>query len=127
MNATTLSPTTHPADMRKCQDWSARHLACAADLPISFTLDEQPIAGIPANWQPTASRRWIDANIEETVFEGTDPATGLSLRVEVNEYRDYPAMEWVAWFTNRGQGDTPIVPDWFGPGTRKAILRLDLS
>jgi len=104
-------PATQPADMRRCRDWAARHLARAADLPISFWLDGQPVAGIPASWQPTASRRWIDANIIETVFEGADPATGLSLRVEVSEYRDYPAVEWVAWFANRGQGDAPLLQD----------------
>jgi len=104
-------PTTQPADMRRCREWAARHLARAADLPISFALDGQPVAGLPASWQPTATRRWIDANIVETVYEGADPASGLSLRVEVSEYRDYPAVEWVAWFANRGQADAPLLED----------------
>jgi alpha-galactosidase len=37
--------------------------------------------------------------------------SGLRLRVEVVEYRDFPVVEWVAVFSNAGDHDTPIISD----------------
>ncbi len=73
--------STQPDDMRLSRAWAARFLTGAGQLPISFTLDEQPITGIPDAWNPSAHARRIDANIIETIFEGMDPATGLQLRL----------------------------------------------
>jgi alpha-galactosidase len=83
----------------------------AGDLPVSFVLDGRPIRGIPADWKPTVVRRRLDANMEEVVFEGEDPRTKLHLRFECTEYRDFPVVEWVAWFTNKGTVQTPIMQD----------------
>ena len=88
-----------------------RFLSRATDLPISFVLDEQPIHGIPQKWRPLVNKRRIDGNRSETVFEATDPKTGLRVRVECVEYHDYPVMEWVAWFSNQGHEATPIIRD----------------
>ena len=110
--ATHAIPTTpKPEDMLKSRAWAKRFFSSAADLPISFVLDEKAIHGIPQEWHPVLNRRRIDANISETVFEGTDARTGLNVRVECTEYHDYPVMEWVAWFTNKGQEPTPIIRD----------------
>ena len=111
MNATHVIPVTKPEDMSKSRAWAERFFSNAAGLPISFVFDGKAMGGIPEVWQPVSSRRRIDANISETVFEGTDPRTGLSVRVECTEYRDYPVVEWVAWFTNRGHDPTPVIRD----------------
>jgi alpha-galactosidase len=100
-----------PADMLQSQASAKRFFSRAADLPISFVLDDQAIHGIPAAWRPVINKRRIDNNRSETVFEGTDPKTGLQVRVECTEYHDYPVMEWVAWFSNKGQETTPIIRD----------------
>ncbi|MCL4507354.1 MAG: alpha-galactosidase [Chloroflexi bacterium] len=102
-------PTTTPEDMTMSRAWAARMFADASTLPISFVLSRQAVRGIPAAWQPAMRTRRIDANIFETVFEGADAATGLRVTVECTEYRDYPVMEWVAWFTNTGREPTPII------------------
>ncbi|HMN28613.1 MAG TPA: hypothetical protein PKE45_10710, partial [Caldilineaceae bacterium] len=104
-------PVTGPAEMEKSRAWVGHFLASAADLPITFTLDGQTVRGIPATWQPVSSRRIIDANIIETVFTGSDPKSGLQIRVECTEYRDYPVVEWVAWLINTGQTNTPLISD----------------
>jgi alpha-galactosidase len=97
--------------MAQSRAWAQCYLANAAGLPVSFKLDGKPVRGIPKEWRPVARRRILDANIVETVFEGSDPATGLHLRVECAEYRDYPVVEWVAWFGNQGQDPTPVISD----------------
>jgi alpha-galactosidase len=89
--------------------WAERWLRRAEDLPISFVLGGRAIHGIPTAWKPTTCHRLVDANIIETVYEGADPATGLNVRVVATEYRDYPAVEWVAWFSNAGAQATPII------------------
>jgi len=97
--------------MVKSRAWAGRFLSGAADLPISFVLDDKAIGGIPEEWQPTSHGRRIDARICETVFEGNDARTGLNIRVECTEYADYPVVEWVAWFTNKGHETTPVIRD----------------
>jgi len=97
--------------MLKMGEWSAHFLATSARLPVTFKLDGKTISGIPDDWNPVARKYRIDANIIETIFEGTDAETGLNLRVECLEYLDYPVVEWVAWLTNKGQKSTPVISD----------------
>ena len=80
-------------------------------LPISLKLDGTEVNGIPEAWHPTTRHRRIDANICETVFEGSDAESGLNVRVEFTEYSDYPVVEWVAWLTNVGNAPTPVISD----------------
>lgn len=102
---------TTPEDMLLSRAQTGRLLSAAQHLPISFTYDGRRVDGIPAEWQPTTTRRRIDANIVETVFEGADDATGLHVRVVCQAYADYPVVEWTAWLTNRGQAPTPLIED----------------
>jgi alpha-galactosidase len=100
-----------PADMAQSRQWSDPLFAGPGSLPVTFTLGEQRIQGIPESWHPTTTRRRLDANLIETVFEGTDPASGLNLRVEVTRYQDHPVVEWVAWLTNTGSAPAPLIRD----------------
>ena len=108
-----IDPVTmqHSEDILKCREWTGNFISDPSALPISFVLDEKVISGIPEDWQPTSSRRRIDANISETVFEGDDVRTGLKIQVEFIEYHDYPVVEWVAMFTNNGHEKTPVIHD----------------
>jgi len=91
--------------------WAGRFINTPSALPVSFSLDGKPIAGIPDAWQPAATVRRINANILEKVFEGYEPCTGLNIRVECLEYFDFPVVEWTAWFTNKGKQPTPVISD----------------
>lgn len=78
------------------------------NLPISFTFNGETIHGIPASWHPTATVRRPDCNLRETTYVATSPEN-LELRMEHRQYQDFDAEEFVAFFTNRGTADTPIV------------------
>jgi alpha-galactosidase len=80
-------------------------------LPISLVYGGEKITGIPAGWSPLGHTRRIDANLIETIFEGTDARTGLHVRAECLEYLDYPVVEWTAWLTNNGATPTPIIQE----------------
>ena len=109
MKTTYDTPVTRPEDMSISRALAARFFVNAAGLPTSFTLGGQPVYGIPQGWQPVITRHRVDANLFETVIEGSDPATGLHVRAECTEYRDYPVVEWMAWLSNEGQSPTPII------------------
>ena len=102
---------TLPLDMEKSREWTARYFSSPAQLPVSFKVDGKMLTGIPDEWKPVSRKRRVDANIIETIFEGNDAKTGLNLRVECTEYLDYPVVEWVAWFTNKGNTPTPVISD----------------
>ncbi len=106
-----VTQATRPEDMQQSREWTSRFISNPAALPISLTYDERAISGIPEDWNPSSKWRRIDANISETVFEGNDTRTGLNVRVECTVYRDFPVVEWVAWFTNKGDEPTPIIRD----------------
>src|SRR5205085_10806901 len=44
-------------------------------------------------------------------FEGTEPGSGLRVRVECTHYQDYPVVEWVTWLSNTGGAPTPLLSD----------------
>ncbi|MEN6546059.1 MAG: alpha-galactosidase, partial [Armatimonadia bacterium] len=111
MSTPASSPLTTPEDMVLSRSLFASLLASPAQLPCSFLYGGEQIRGLPEAWQPISTRRTIDANVVETVHEGTDAGTGLLVRVEVLEYRDFPVAEWVVWFINPGSAPTPILRD----------------
>ena len=109
MRETNIPVATTQEDMMRGRAWARRFLSDPASLPVSLVFGSQPITGIPDDWKPVTRTRRIDANILETVFEGHDANTGLSIRVETLEYRDYPVVEWMAWLTNTGSQPSPIL------------------
>jgi len=111
MTAEGIQTCTRLDDMDRGRGWTNRLFSSPTSLPISFMLDGKAVAGIPEDWGSRSSRRRIDANIIETVFEGHDAKTGLKLRIEYMEYLDYPVVEWVAWLANTGSQVTPVLSD----------------
>lgn len=99
------------ADWERLHDWSRGLFDDPQHLPTSFTYRGERVRGIPAEWSPTRKTRRVSSTITETVFQGTEPETGLELRIEVLRYLDHPALEWVAWLTNRGDQPTAVVED----------------
>jgi alpha-galactosidase len=106
-----ITPIITTEDMFGSRTMIRQFFSSPINLPISFIFDGKPIHGIPKEWQPTSIRRQIDSNISETVFEGNDLVTGLNIKIECTEYNDYPVVEWVAWFTNKGNKPTPVISD----------------
>ncbi len=111
MNAPTIITLTQPADLIILRKWSGPFHGLPEKLPISFRCDGQLVRGIPAVWRPTVTTRRLDAHIIETVYEGTDPFTELTMRVEFLEYLDFPVVEWTVWFINTGDAASPLLSE----------------
>ena len=86
--------------------------------PFSFTYQGKPSADFLQNWKPKrVSKTLNDGSIARTTTY-CDPATGLQVRCDAVEYRDYPAVEWLLHFKNNGTKDTGVIDN---------ILPMDLS
>lgn len=118
MDRSETDATTTAQDMNWSRQWARQYLAQATTLPISFRFDDKAICGIPTDWGVTRERRSVDANITEIIYDGRDDKTGLAVRVEVQEYLDYPVVEWTAWFRNTGRQATPVLSEIMGLDSR---------
>ena len=74
-------------------------------VPVSFKLGRRKICGIPEEFSPKVSREFVDSNIQKITVEGKN-RSGLTIRADYTEYRDFPVTEWVFYFTNNGESDT---------------------
>jgi alpha-galactosidase len=80
------------------------------EVPLHFFYGSREINGIPEDFEPTVDYRFPDCNTVQYIIEGKDKS-GLSLRAEYIEYKDFPVTEWVVYITNSGSADTPIISD----------------
>ena len=80
------------------------------ELPISFVYGGSKINGLPAEFSPVCETRIVDSTVIQRIIRGRDER-GLEIRVEHTEYRDFPAIETVAFFTNTAAEDTPVISD----------------
>jgi hypothetical protein len=74
--------------------------------PLAFRLGDQTQAGVLARSRRTHATRPGPAGVVHTISYA-DPTTGLLCRVELLEFQDFPAVEWVAHFTNQGTAALP--------------------
>jgi alpha-galactosidase len=62
-------------------------------------------------WRRRAQEQKLDPQRTRRDLTWHDPATGLEARAEVELSGDFPAVEWVVYFTNTGPTNTPILED----------------
>ncbi len=81
----------------------------APAIPFTFVYDGKPSSELLYGWQKTAkSDTLADGCVLHTVT-WRDPATRLECTLELTEYPDFPAIEWIVYFRNTGEQDTPIL------------------
>ena len=88
------------------------------DLPMegnpfgfSFQYHGTGSAELLGRWTRKTEERAQSSNVLRREVTYADPATGLEIRVEVDQFNDWPAVEWVAHLTNRGTANTPVLED----------------
>ncbi len=77
--------------------------------PFSFTYDGQSSRQFLSDWKTVRNSKKIDTLRTGHTLTYTDPQTGLQVRCEAVEYQDYPTVEWVLYFKNTSDVDTPII------------------
>lgn len=83
-------------------------------LPVSYKIDGESYKGIPAAFSPVCEKKLIDASVVTRTYKASIKGTPLELSVECVEYRDYPVWEWTAYFTNKGDENSPVISEFYG-------------
>ncbi|MHB1002175.1 MAG: NPCBM/NEW2 domain-containing protein [Armatimonadota bacterium] len=68
-----------------------------------------PSAKLLPKWKKTHA---VDSSVDSMDLHTvtyTDPDTGLKVSCEIKIYKDFPAVEWLARFTNTGSKDTAVI------------------
>ena len=84
-------------------------LAFQAGRPFSFTYAGKPSKDFLGDWEREQTVKKIDENRTRFEISYTDPKSGLQLRCEGIDYRDFPTLEWTLFFKNTGTEDTAIL------------------
>ncbi len=78
-------------------------------VPFSFVYDGVPWAKQSDRWEVEESSVSPDSARTLTTRTFTHPASGLRVTCEATSFHDFPALDWVLYFENRGSADTPII------------------
>lgn len=105
--AAAVTPT--PEELSLARQWTATHLKSDERNAWEFMYDQGGSFGIMKGWTTEQSEQRVSDNSTQTTFVSVDPKTKLEVELQVTEYDDSPAVEWVLRFTNRGDKPTPIL------------------
>ena len=121
ITASRLASATSPSpdEMAAAQSWMAAKFmgttesrSKAHDEPFfSFTYNGRPSAELLKTWAFRRTRRLLSETKIQHSLTYCDPKTGMVLRCEGVQYRDFPTVEWTVFFRNTGDQDTPILAD----------------
>ena len=79
--------------------------------PISFKYGNADSRSLLPAWERTYRRRELEKGITLHELQYRDSKTGLVSTIEMKQFADFPAVEWVMRFKNTGSRDTPILSD----------------
>ena len=107
-----IGATPTMEELNVSRAWVATHFDTGDTAPpFSFRYDGQPVTEALREWRTDSVVRELDDSRIERTFTYTDSNTGLEVRCIVTEYCDYPAVEWVVFFENKGSEPTLVISD----------------
>ena len=127
--STANAATPQPGEFLACKTWSERVFSGVqgAQSPallklihedvaegtnpfgLSFLCQGTNSAALLAKWACKVGERKLDSQRTLRELAYGDPAGGLEVRIEAVRFSDFPAVEWVAYFTNGGPRNTPLL------------------
>jgi alpha-galactosidase len=123
LQSSAIAVSPNAAEMAEARRWAASKFEGVQDAQsptagqcvfgvepcFSFAYDGKPSAELLKTWKcERASTKLDDKRTQRTIIY-SDPTTKLEVRCEAIEYADFPAAEWVVYFENKGDHDTPIL------------------
>jgi alpha-galactosidase len=131
MAAPIWAVTPQPEEFESCRQWCdqvfGRAVKPAANLPageamnpygFSFLYKGRPSVSLLGLWRRQFGEESLDGQRAGREIVYKDGETGLEVRAEATLFKDFPAAEWVVFFKNTGQADTPVL---------EAIQALDMA
>lgn len=77
--------------------------------PFSFIYNGVSSFDLLPKWELSHRNEVIDPNRTVLTLEYVQPDGTLKVVCKATKYNDYPAIEWIMWFENRGSMATPII------------------
>jgi len=96
-------------ERKKVETWVDANFAAGVLPPFSFTLGGKSSSEFIKNWQFSQETNQLVGTKTEHLLTYTDQQTGLVVRCNCEVFSDFPAVEWVVTFENRGKDETPII------------------
>ena len=80
------------------------------DLPFSFCYGGASSRDFLVSWprEVGAPERIADGVVQQDIVWSA-PDSGLRVRCELTRYEAFPTVEWIVWFENEGDADTPLI------------------
>jgi alpha-galactosidase len=106
-----------PSELETARCWLneafLRSAPGSSRFPLSFHYGgDEPPGSAPLNdWTVRRGPARPEQGVTCHTVVLADPRTGLECRCEIKAYTDFPAVEWVVYFRNAGEKDTPILSD----------------
>ena len=97
--------------MRQNEKWLLDRFADGLIPPFSFVYDGKQSSDFLKDWQFHHESKELEDSRTEHIFTYTDPETKLCVCCRCEVFSDFPAMEWLITFDNKGTDDTPIIED----------------
>lgn len=92
------------------KDWIQKAVKKEVDeLPFSFVYGGKSSRDILKACKLSKNLKEIDTTRKLHILTFKDPGTCLEVTYKLTEYSDFPALEWVIYFKNKGTIDTPIL------------------
>ncbi|MBM3500241.1 MAG: hypothetical protein FJX74_16410, partial [Armatimonadetes bacterium] len=114
-----MIPFFSPAEQAALVQWYEVAFATPPSaLPFSFRYGDRAFAEVAPSWEASAKDTGGGR-----LLTFRDPATGLEVTCEVRRFDDFAAVEWVLYFRNTGEQDTPILADIQALDTAFALPR----
>lgn len=111
------SAAASEAELAQAKGWAAARFVQprpdvpGVSLPFSFVYDGKKSDTLLNSWKSEVVTTQTARGVQETTITCTDPATGLQVRCVASEFPGFSAVEWIVYFKNTSDKDTPIISD----------------
>lgn len=99
-----LTSTAAAGERSDLPDWVR-----TGQIPLSFQYGGKPSAELLPTWKQSVQDQGTEGTQHHRTITYRDESTGLELAIQLTTFADFPAVDWVARFTNTGSADTPIL------------------
>jgi len=82
-----------------------------ARTPFSFVYKGAKSADFLPKWNRAVKNEGVTNDVRKYTITYTDKRTKLEVRCELKIFTDFPALDWVLYFKNTGDKDTPLIKD----------------
>jgi alpha-galactosidase len=110
VSATAKAIRPNRDEMARSDQWIAAYLGPKSSTPpFSFLYGGRASSSLLPTWKTSRHTRRLDRDRTQHSLTWNDPVTGLVVRCEAVQYRDFPTIEWTLYLRNGGSADTPII------------------